>query len=62
MFILSYEAGFYEPTIPKVYPPISGITAHAAMPGKLEHSIISFCSTLFIQNEWYLKNGLSSGG
>jgi hypothetical protein len=36
MFILSYEAAFYKPTVLKVYPPISGITAHATMPGWLE--------------------------
>jgi hypothetical protein len=58
MFILSYEAGFYKSTILKVHPPISGITAHATMPGRLKHSIFSFCSRLLIQNEWCLKNGL----
>jgi hypothetical protein len=49
MFILSYEAGFYKPTVHKVPPPISGITAHATMPGRLEHFIVSFCSRLLIQ-------------
>ena len=49
MFILSYEAGFYKPTILKVHPPISGITAHATMPGRLEQSIISLCFMLLIQ-------------
>jgi len=33
---------FYMPTILKVHPPISGITAHVTMPGRLGHSIISF--------------------
>jgi len=46
MFILSYEAGFYKPTILKV---ISRITAYATMPGRLELSINSFCSWLLIQ-------------
>jgi len=31
--MLSYEAVFYELTVLKVHPPISGITAHATMPG-----------------------------
>jgi hypothetical protein len=39
----------YKPTALKDHLPISGITAHATMPGTLEHPIISFCSTLFIQ-------------
>ena len=42
----SYETGFYKPTILQMHSLISVITAHATMPGKLEHSIISFCSTL----------------
>jgi len=46
MWILSDEAGFCKLTF---HPPISGITAHATMPGRLEHSIISFCFTLYIQ-------------
>jgi hypothetical protein len=41
MFILSYEVGSYKPTILKVHPLISRITAHAKMPGRMEHSIIS---------------------
>ena len=57
MFILCYEAGFYKPTVLKIHPPISGITAHATMPGSLEHSIISCWS-----NEWCLKNGLLGRG
>jgi len=32
-FILSYEAGFYKPTILKVHPPFCRITAYATMPG-----------------------------
>jgi hypothetical protein len=42
MLILIYEAGFYKPTILKVHPPISRITAHVTMPVRLEHSIIYF--------------------
>jgi hypothetical protein len=49
MFILSYEVGFYKPTVHKVHPNIGGITAHATMPSWLEHSIINFCSRLLIQ-------------
>jgi hypothetical protein len=37
-----YEIGFYKLTVLKVHPPISRITAHAAMPGRLEHSNIAF--------------------
>jgi hypothetical protein len=33
MFILSYEAGFYKPTILNS----SGITANATIPGRLKH-------------------------
>jgi hypothetical protein len=32
-FILSYEAGFYKPTVLKVHPPFCRITAYATMPG-----------------------------
>jgi hypothetical protein len=32
-FILSYDAGFYKPTVLIVPPPICRITAHAMMPG-----------------------------
>jgi hypothetical protein len=32
-FILSYEAGFYKPSILKVHPPFCRITAYATMPG-----------------------------
>jgi hypothetical protein len=32
-FILSYEAGFYEPTVLKVHPPFFRITSYATMPG-----------------------------
>jgi len=45
MFILSYEDGFYKPTVLKVHPPISGVIEHATMPGRLQHSITSFYST-----------------
>jgi len=31
-FILSYEAGFYKPTLLKVHPPFCRITAYATMP------------------------------
>jgi hypothetical protein len=31
-FILSYEAGFYKPTILKLHPPLCRITAHATVP------------------------------
>ncbi len=57
MFILSYDAVFYKPTVLKVHPPINGITAHATMPGRLEYSTLAFDP-----NEWCLKNGLLSGG
>ncbi len=30
---LSYEAGFYKPTVLKVHPPFCRITAYATMPG-----------------------------
>jgi hypothetical protein len=40
MLILSYEAGCYKLTVLKVHPLISGIIAHATMPGRLEHSTI----------------------
>jgi hypothetical protein len=32
-FILSYEAGFYKPTVLKFHPPFFRITAFATMPG-----------------------------
>jgi hypothetical protein len=32
-FILSYEAGFYKPTVLKVHPPFCMITSYATMPG-----------------------------
>jgi hypothetical protein len=32
-FILSYEAGFYKPTVLKVHTPFCRITAYATMPG-----------------------------
>jgi hypothetical protein len=53
---------FHKPSVLKVYPPIRGITAHATMPGRLEHSIISFCSTLLIQMNGAFKMVSSSGG
>jgi hypothetical protein len=43
---LVMKLNFYKPTILKIHPPICGITAHATMPGGLEHSNISFCSML----------------
>jgi hypothetical protein len=48
-----YEAGFYKPTILKVHPPVNGITAHATMPGRLEHSMISFCFMLW--SKWMVN-------
>jgi hypothetical protein len=53
---------FNKPTYLKVYPPIGGITAHATMPKRLEHSIISVFLQAFDSNEWYMKNGLLTGG
>jgi hypothetical protein len=32
-FILSYEAGFYKPTVLKLHPPFCRIIAHATVPG-----------------------------
>jgi len=46
---ISYKVGFYDPTILKVHPPISWITAHAAMPGRLEHLISLFAQGFLIQ-------------
>jgi hypothetical protein len=43
------KLGFYKPTVLKVPLPISRITAHATRPGRLEHSMISFCFMLLIQ-------------
>jgi len=54
MFILSYEAGFYKPTVLKVPPPISRITAHATF-----HYL--FLLQAFDPNEWCLRNGFLSG-
>ena len=62
IIILSYESGFYKPTALKVHPPISGITAFATMPGRLEHSSISFCSRLLIQMNGAWKMVSSVGG
>ncbi len=50
-FILSYEAGFYKPTIFKAHPSICGITAHATKPGYLSTMFLSS----FDQNETYTK-------
>ncbi len=44
---------YCKPTFLNVHPPI---TAHATMPGRLEHSIISFCSALWIQINGERKN------
>jgi len=52
----------YKPTALKDHLPISGITAHATMPGTLEHPIISFCSTLIIQIYGALKIVSSAWG
>ena len=52
---------FYKPTILKVHPTISGITAHATMQGRLEHSIISFLLQALIQmNVWHKFDLLST--
>ncbi len=57
LVLVSYQAScsslvmkmdFYKPTVFKVQPPISGITAHATMPGRLKYCI-SFCSMLLIK-------------
>jgi hypothetical protein len=46
----SVKLGFIsQPSSKSTQPLISGITAHATMPGRLEHFIISFCSRLLIQ-------------
>ncbi len=42
---LVMKQDFYKPSVLKV----SWITAHATIPGRLEHSIIYFCSTVLIQ-------------
>jgi len=39
----------HKPSVLKVHPPISRITAHAQKPGGLEHSMISFFSMLKMQ-------------
>ncbi len=46
---LVMKLDFYKPTVLKVHPPISRITAHATIPGRLKHSIISSCFRFFIQ-------------
>ncbi len=63
MFILSYEAEFYKPTVLKVHPPNSRISAHATLPGRLKHIIISFCSRLLIQmnNAWKMVSSVGWG-
>ena len=61
IFIQSYEAGFYKPTIHKLHPPISRITAHATMPGWLEN-YPQYHVQAFDPNEWCPKNSLLSGG
>jgi hypothetical protein len=40
LLILSYEAEFYKPTVP--------LAAYTTMPGGMQNSIISFCSTHLI--------------
>jgi hypothetical protein len=55
-FILSYEAGFFKPTILKVHPPFFRITAYARLIST------QFLLQAFDPNEWCLKNGLLSGG
>ncbi len=54
---------FYKPTILKVHPPISGITTHATLSGRLDHSIISFCFMLLIQmnGAWKMVPTVGSG-
>ena len=61
MFILSYEAAFYESTILKVHLPCSRITTHATMPRKLIHTIICFLHA-FDPNEWFVKCSVFSEG
>jgi hypothetical protein len=52
----------YKTTILKVHPPISGITAHATMPARMEHSIIYLALLqAFDPNEWCLKMVSSAG-
>ncbi len=43
------KLNFYKPTFLKIHPPISGITAHATMPGRFEQSVISFLRHFLIQ-------------
>jgi hypothetical protein len=57
-FFLLLDFDFYKPTVFKVQPPISGITAHAPMPGRLEYL---FLLHTFDQNQWCMKNGPLSG-
>ncbi len=68
LVLVSYQAScaslvmkldFYKPTVFKVHPLISGITAHAPMPGRLEYVFVLY---VFDQNEWCLNNGLLSLG
>ncbi len=61
MFILSFEAGFYESTILKVQLPSSRTTTHATMPRKLKHTIICFLHA-FDPNEWCVKCSVFSEG
>jgi hypothetical protein len=56
--ILSYESGFYEPTVFKIHLPVCGITVHVSIPGKFDHTSISFCLKLLIQK----NGGLSPRG
>ncbi len=53
--ILSYKAGVYELTVSQSPLLISGMTAHVAMPGWLEHSILSFLLHAFDPIEWWVK-------
>jgi hypothetical protein len=48
----AYEAEFYMPTVFNVNPPVFRTTAYATMPGRLNPTVISFCSKLLIP-----KNG-----
>ena len=60
--IMKLLPDLYMPTVLKVHPSICGITAYVTMQGRLELSIIYFCSRHFDPNEWCMKNGLLSVG
>ena len=56
--ICSNETEFYKPKYTLPLAGLQAFTAYATMPGRLEHSSISFCSTPLIQINVELKSSL----